>query len=507
MIRHRRGPQITKENMPAGGQDGEPPSFHDGSRGAPKLVGGPLNAKMCEIDTSSSKPSLLRLQEQRQVLVQLLQYLILLGPWAFLSWGGVLWCTKLSTHDECDMTWMQPNYERIHEADALLNHPHYSLYRYQDSRDPRPSKEQRRDGRHIEKSTGTATASALLFVPGHAGSYQQVRSLGAHAIRLTRRNIPAHQERQVQQSLLLLSSDHNQNGTHDAQDKSVSWWWDGVYSLDLREEPTGLHGRFVEEQAEFIGRAVRYLQDSLRYADVAIVAHSLGGYSSMLALARDDRHHLTSYRTLLTFATPHLHPVLSWDWTLRSTHREIARWFASRRELDDQNDLVLVSVSGGLRDEIIPPRSCRAVTSATAPKNPAQPSVFTWMATDLLKTPIDPGKLPAHLGMDHRAIVWCHNLLEPMLDVVLAGLRRRRDGAPGAHNDRLRRLIEHWDNADRSSRPGATDDRWDYDAAVRNQYVRLRVRLRFTREEVESIMHQKHAHKKWLNVLFVSPSS
>jgi glycosylphosphatidylinositol deacylase len=346
------------------------------------------------------------------------------------------------------MTWMQPNYERVND-EAALHHSIYSLYSYRDSRDPRPSSS--RHGRVQKRS-----APALLFVPGHAGSYQQVRSLGTHAIGLTRRSIPQHKVRQVQQSLL--SREKDKNGTTAAE--FVSW---DVFALDFREEPTGLHGRFVEEQADFVRRAVRYLQDTLHYADVAIVAHSLGGYSSMLAVVRDNdasgRRTLTSLRTILTFATPHLHPVLTWDSTLRSIHHEIGRGLASRR---NDSDLVLVSVSGGLRDEIIPPRSCDATVNAES---------ATWMAVDLMTPPIDPGKVPPRLGMDHRAVVWCHNLLEPTVEVLAALRHDEKD--PGQSQQQRG---ERW-KAYRSARPGETTEGRGYDAAVRNQYLRLRVRF------------------------------
>jgi hypothetical protein len=101
------------------------------------------------------------------------------------------------------------------------------------------------------------------------------------------------------------------------------------------------------------------------------------------------------------------------------------------------------------------------------------------MAVDLMKPPIDPGKVPPRLGMDHRAVVWCHNLLEPTVE-VLAALRHDEKDPGQSQQERG----ERW-NAYRSARPGKTTEGVGYDAAVRNQYLRLRVRVLEGRDSKE----------------------
>jgi pimeloyl-ACP methyl ester carboxylesterase len=379
---------------------------------------------------------------RQHILLCIVPLVILLMPCALVGWGVFLWWTELSTHDECDMTWMHPTYERI----ASLQHPRYSLYRYRDARDPRPTSFDPR----------VRPRAALLFVPGHAGSYQQVRSLGTHALEfgLTRRNVPAAELERIRKSI---QRKDMVNAT--TTDNSPSW---DVFGVDFREEPTGLHGRFVVEQSAFLADVLEFLEQS-SYREVAIVAHSLGGYSTLLAVARgaerEKRRDPPLIRTIVALASPLHHPVLAWDWTLREIHQEIVNYAAKTAN----DNSVLVSISGGLRDEMIPPRACHAVNMGES---------LSLAAVDLLRPVVDEGKVPASLGMDHRAIVWCRNLLEPIvaaLNVLHAG-----GSSPDNKVSWKKRLLRSWPRMEPEAGHSLKD--YSYDDAVRRNYAELRVR-------------------------------
>lgn len=115
--------------------------------------------------------------------------------------------------------------------------------------------------------------------------------------------------------------------------------------------------------------------------DVIVVGHSIGGYVARLTKS-------SSIKSILTLATPHKRALLAWEPTLLHLHRQLSK------------DKPLVSICGGWRDEMIPPAICE--------------EALTLSAVDLMLAPVDPDRMQPTLGMDHQAIVWCHNLLEPV---------------------------------------------------------------------------------------------
>jgi pimeloyl-ACP methyl ester carboxylesterase len=449
MIRNRHSSSSTKDRSDL--RDDEPAGVaaDQETRGLTSTSIPPATTTMNELDNNEREGGARRVSNasgQRTIHFFLL-FVIMLTPCAFVGWGVLLWWTELSTHTECDMTWMHPTYERIES----IRHPRYSLYRYRDARDPRPT----------GFDPGFSPRAALLFVPGHAGSYQQARSVGTHALGggLTRRNVPPVQLERVKKSILRKD---RSNATTAEEDDGPSW---DVFGVDFREEPTGLHGRLVVEQSEFLADAIEFLERS-SYREVAIVAHSLGGYSTLLAVARgadgEKRWDPPFLRTVVALASPLHHPVMAWDWTLREVHREIVNHHATKPA---KNNPALVSISGGLRDEMIPPRACYAVNMVES---------LSVAAVDLLKPAVDEGKVPASLGMDHRAIVWCRNLLEPILEALNT---LHTDNSSPEEVSSMDRFTLTWPRI--ATGAGLSLKGYSYDDAVKRNYAELRVRARF----------------------------
>ncbi|GKY91332.1 hypothetical protein MPSEU_000105400 [Mayamaea pseudoterrestris] len=234
-----------------------------------------------------------------------------------------------------------------------------------------------------------STTTAVLYVPGHGGSYQQARSLGAHGVQMTRRNLSRQQITQTQKSLLSLKYTGNATDIDD-------FVYD-VFAVHFQEEPTGLHGEFVRSQAEYLSQVTHHLIDSCKFRQIVLVAHSMGGYAAELARIIDPTIR-PFVRNMITLATPHGHPSLAWERSLYEIHQRI------QHESDDYN-LSVVAVSGGIADAMIPARSCDASTTHAAS--------LSILASDIMTTPKDDTtKRAPSLGMDHQAIVWCHNLLD-----------------------------------------------------------------------------------------------
>jgi len=411
------------------------------------VADGSIAAKKLPAKTRSSWPC---------AAVRFLAAALQLGSTAFVVWGVYAGHTRLFNADECDMTWSQREFFQIAMPSSSTtrtsnNHGeepttsssneynHYRLYKFVDRRDPRyahfprgsrqrpladgdgwcppPPRRRRRsaDGdatatnsTTTSGSDATASASAeavVLYVPGHGGSYEQSRSLGAHGVGMTRRSIDARTLREIRARLL----GGDAEGTAD--DLRAFFAYD-VYAVDFREAPSGLHGAFLEEQADFVLDAVRHLLRACGNdnREVVLVGHSIGGYVARLAAAAalsdpDLRHRIKS---IVTLGTPHRHPVMTWEAGMQRVHERMVRGGGDQN--NDGGDLAIISVSGGLRDEMIPSASCEVSERGAS---------VTVMATDIMVPPIDDNRiLSPMLGMDHRAIVWCHNLLDPVRTII-----------------------------------------------------------------------------------------
>ena len=234
--------------------------------------------------------------------------------------------------------------------------------------------------------SATRLIPRLFFSVG--GSYQQSRSLGAHGLQMTEQRNSMHSRRAVQ---ALRNNIWTGNAT-----TLESFVYD-VYALDFGEEGAGLHGRLVEDQSTMVTNAVNFLAEMCKFRSVTIVAHSIGGYATILALAENPALQ-SVVRSVVTLATPHANPILAVEPSLHRVHARIRQAIMP--------NVALVSISGGLRDEMIPPEACHAANA------------LNLAATDIMLSG-EKSSSPL-LGMDHRAIVWCHNLLVPVRQILFA---------------------------------------------------------------------------------------
>ena len=132
-----------------------------------------------------------------------------------------------------------------------LFRPTYGLYKFIDARDPRNFRIAHQDGRSVQDhcTSTNQTNVGVLYVPGHWGSFEQCRSIGAHGLQITRRNEGYAREKQQ----------HLYNGYwHNGADTLDRFVFD-VYCLDFDGQGSGLHGLFLERQAEFLRKTVEHL--------------------------------------------------------------------------------------------------------------------------------------------------------------------------------------------------------------------------------------------------------
>ncbi|XP_033108072.1 GPI inositol-deacylase-like [Anneissia japonica] len=271
--------------------------------------------------------------------------------------------------NNCSMTYMfqNPVYLPVPgmKNEVKVAFPRYSLYLYG-------------EGEYAQQSRNMKLKGVpVLFIPGNAGSYKQVRSLGSVALRKAAR---------------------------------YSFHFN-YFSVDLDGELAGMYGGFLQDQTEYVAHCIEHILSLYQHlknppTNVIIVGHSMGGLvARALFLTPNFNPKLVS--TIITQATPHDSPVVKADKDLDKFQLSVNKFWREHWNSSSLEDVVLVSVGGGFRDNLVrsglttladvfhSSRSLSVVTSAI-------PNV--WLSTD------------------HLCVVWCKELVlatkRAMFDMV-----------------------------------------------------------------------------------------
>ncbi|NXW55199.1 PGAP1 deacylase, partial [Eurystomus gularis] len=233
-------------------------------------------------------------------------------------------------------------------------YPAYELYLYG-------------EGNYAEENKNLLlTGIPVLFLPGNAGSYKQVRSLGSIALR-------------------------------KAEDVDFKYHFN-FFSVNFNEELVALYGGSLQRQTTFVHECIKVILKLYRGREfaptsVAIVGHSMGGLVARALLTlKNFKPELINL--LITQATPHVAPVMPLDRYLTDFYTAVNNhWILKAQDL---RNLTTLSVAGGFRDYQVRsglaflPRlsqhdSALSVVSSAVPR--------AWASTD------------------HLSIVWCKELI------------------------------------------------------------------------------------------------
>uniref|UniRef100_A0A8C3EGA9 GPI inositol-deacylase n=1 Tax=Corvus moneduloides TaxID=1196302 RepID=A0A8C3EGA9_CORMO len=233
-------------------------------------------------------------------------------------------------------------------------YPAYELYLYG-------------EGNYAEENKNLLlTGIPVLFLPGNAGSYKQVRSLGSIALR-------------------------------KAEDVDFKYHFN-FFSVNFNEELVALYGGSLQRQTKFVHECIKvilklYRDQEFAPSSVAIVGHSMGGLVARALLTlKNFKPELINL--LITQATPHIAPVMPLDKYLTDFYTAVNNhWILKAQDL---RNLTTLSVAGGFRDYQVRsglaflPRlsqhdSALSVVSSAVPR--------AWASTD------------------HLSIVWCKELI------------------------------------------------------------------------------------------------
>ncbi|NXJ63440.1 PGAP1 deacylase, partial [Rostratula benghalensis] len=263
----------------------------------------------------------------------------------------------LYEENRCSMTYMYeyPEYLKIKlPKKTVRRYPVYELYLYG-------------EGNYAEENKNLLlTGIPVLFLPGNAGSYRQVRSLGSIALR-------------------------------KAEDVDFKYHFN-FFSVNFNEELVALYGGSLQRQTKFVHECIKvilklYKDREFAPTSVAIVGHSMGGLVARALLTlKNFKPELINL--LITQATPHVAPVMPLDKYLTDFYTAVNNhWILKAQDL---RNLTTLSVAGGFRDYQVRsglaflPRlsqhdSALSVVSSAVPR--------AWASTD------------------HLSIVWCKELI------------------------------------------------------------------------------------------------
>ncbi|CAK7269252.1 GPI inositol deacylase [Sporothrix epigloea] len=273
----------------------------------------------------------------------------------------------------CRMSYMRPSYAHLSDFDTEHTRfaSKYSLYLYREQ--------------GVDDET-KLKGIPVLFIPGNAGSYKQVRPIASEAANYFH-DVVRHNEGAVRGGARSLD----------------------FFTVDFNEDITAFHGQTLLDQAEYLNEALRYILSlyldprmSVRDSDipdptsVIILGHSMGGVVARTMLIMPN-YQSNSINTIVTLSAPHARPPVTFDGKIVKIYDEINEYWrrAYSQQWANNNPLwhvTLVSIAGGGLDTIVP--SDYASLESLVPDTHGF-TVFTSTVPNVWTS------------MDHQAILWC----------------------------------------------------------------------------------------------------
>ncbi|KAK3758559.1 hypothetical protein RRG08_050999 [Elysia crispata] len=269
----------------------------------------------------------------------------------------------------CEMTYMfeYPEYQKIDIGDGQEKYPNYALHIYG-------------EGVYANRIRNLQlNGIPVLFIPGNSGSHKQVRSLGSVALRMAERSrIKVHFN---------------------------------YFVVDINEELSGLYGGVLKKQTEFVHLCLQKILNFYKNAknppsSVVLVGHSMGGIVARGLFALPD-FDSAMVNTIITQATPHQKPVVSFDEDLHNYYKRVNGFWRSEGGQADLRHVTVVSTGGGHRDVQVRYALTRldGIVAANRAISASTTSIpKSWVSTD------------------HRCSVWCRQMVlitqRALFDVV-----------------------------------------------------------------------------------------
>ena len=256
-----------------------------------------------------------------------------------------------------------------------------------------------------------------MFIPGNAGSYKQVRSLAAESASYFYNNIAPN-------------NDMVRDGA-----SSIDF-----FSVDFNEDFTAFHGQTLLDQAEYLNDGIAYIlslyHDPRRSqrdsglpdpTSVILVGHSMGGIVARAMLTMPN-YQSNSINTIITMSAPHSRPPVAFDSEIVRIYKRVNDYWRNAYSQRWANDnplwhVTLISVAGGSLDTVVPSDYASLASLVPATHGFA---VFTSTIPNVWT------------GADHLAMVWCAQLIRPLVKSLFESLDVRRSGQTKPRAERMR---------------------------------------------------------------------
>ena len=309
----------------------------------------------------------------------------------------------------CNNCMMMPAYAKLPGFDTEHTRfaSKYSLYLY-------------REGQ-IDEDT-MVKGVPVLFIPGNAGSYKQVRPIAAEAAHYFHNDVQSN-------------ADAIRAGTRNLD----------FFTVDFNEDITAFHGQTLLDQAEYLNEATAYIlslyHDPRRSrrdpglpdpSSVILVGHSMGGVVARTMLTMPN-YQSNSINTIITMSAPHARAPVSFDSDIVHTYERINTYWrqAYSQKWANNNPLwhvTLISIAGGGLDTVVP--SDYACLSSLVPDTHGF-TVFTSTVPNVWT------------GADHLSILWCDQFRKVIVRSLIEAVDVHRPSQTKPRAERMR-IFKRW---------------------------------------------------------------
>ncbi|KAH0560113.1 GPI inositol-deacylase [Cotesia glomerata] len=279
-----------------------------------------------------------------KIIIYISFLLLCLISFGLYLFGVANYVTDLKQNN-CDMTYMfeYPQYVRIKLDNEIENKFNkFGLYAYG-------------EGYATEKLRRMKfTGIPVLFIPGNAGSHEQVRSLASVSLRMSlKRRTPFHFD---------------------------------YFTISFAKSLSALYGGILQEQTVFTQHCIKKILSLYeeKLDQVILIGHSMGGIIGKSVLLQPNQTSSPA-SILITLASPHT-PNIAFDQTSANFYQYIN---SQAKRL--QNSVSIVSIGGGSRDLLV---TCSQILDPLADLNILSTGIpNVWRA------------------QDHLSILWCKQLI------------------------------------------------------------------------------------------------
>lgn len=179
-----------------------------------------------------------------------------------------------------------------------------------------------------------------------------------------------------------------------------------MFAIDFEEELSGLHGKLLQDQAEFVNFCMKIILGLYDEADAStgtkqqekrkIIAfgHSMGGVVLRLAYMVPN-HVAGSVDTLLTLSSPHRDHPFQLDTSVASLYQRLHKFWHEEliRDGSAVSKTAVVSIAGGFRDNLIRTENTLLEGIVLPPTHGFSVSAY--------------GVPGVRVSSDHLSIMWC----------------------------------------------------------------------------------------------------